>query len=57
MLELGLFEKINSNIEGHSGIAVKDREKIQIKLYNEEMDKIGNKTKFNLLKMFGIKRF
>jgi hypothetical protein len=57
MLELGLFEKINSNIGEHSGIAVKDREKIQIKLYNEEMDKIGNKTKFNLLKMFGIKRF
>jgi hypothetical protein len=27
MLELGLFEKINSNIEEHSGIAVKDREK------------------------------
>ncbi|MFC3158922.1 hypothetical protein [Chryseobacterium arachidis] len=55
MLPLGLFEKINSNLENHYGIAVKDREKIDIKIFDPENDKV--QAKFNILKLLRIKRF
>ncbi len=35
MLLLGKFEKINSNVGNHYGIVVKDREKVEIKSYQE----------------------
>lgn len=38
MLKLDLLEKINSSIENHSGIVIKNREKIQIKVFNPETD-------------------
>lgn len=38
MLKLDLLEKINSSIENHSGIVIKNREKIQIKVFNPEID-------------------
>lgn len=38
LLKLGLLEKINSSIINHSGLVVKDREKIQIKVFNPETD-------------------
>lgn len=57
MLELGLFEKISSNIKNHSGIAVKDRDKIEIKLFNEEKYLSKQDVKFSILKLFRFKRF
>lgn len=36
MLSLGKFERINSNFANHSGIVVKDREKVEIKKYRED---------------------
>ena len=55
MISLGLFEKINSNIENHFGIVVTDRIKVEVKLYkpNEELEE--EKPKFNLWKFLGLK--
>lgn len=52
MLKLGLLEKINSNIENHSGIVVKDREKIQIKVFNPETDHEKPKSTLTRLLQF-----
>lgn len=38
MLKLDLLEKINSNIKNHSGMVIKDREKIHIKVFNPDTD-------------------
>ena len=52
MLNLNLFERINSNIEHHSGVVVRDRNKIEVKVYNPEKDFV--KPKFNILKFLRI---
>jgi hypothetical protein len=54
MLNLGLFERINSNIKNHHGIVVTDREKVRIKIYNPEKDYVS--TKFDILKFLRIRR-
>ncbi|WP_185155088.1 DUF6896 domain-containing protein [Chryseobacterium sp. c4a] len=36
LFNLGLLEKINSNLEGHTGIVIKDREKIEINTFTPE---------------------
>lgn len=62
MVQLGKFEKINSNILGHFGVAVTDREKIKINVYEEETPRIDNtefklvKPKFNLWTSLGLKK-
>lgn len=38
MLQLDLLERINSNLENHSGLAIKDRDKVDIKIYNPDKD-------------------
>lgn len=53
MVDLGLFESINSNLEHHSGILVKDRNKVEVKIFNYEKNYI--KPKFNILKFLRIK--
>ena len=53
MLALGKFERINSNIKDHFGIAVTDRNKVEIKVYDPEQDYI--KPKFNFWKFIGLK--
>lgn len=49
MVELGKFEMINSNFPNQTGIVVKDREKIEIKVFQEMAiipnDKINFKIK------------
>ena len=40
MLSLGKFEKIRSNFENHFGIAVADRDKVEIEVYKEEALKL-----------------
>ncbi|SDQ71473.1 hypothetical protein SAMN05421664_2293 [Chryseobacterium soldanellicola] len=55
MVNLGLFERINSNLEHHSGIIIKDREKVEIKIFNYEKDYI--KPKFDILKLFRLKSY
>lgn len=62
MVQLGKFEKIISNISGHYGVAVTDREKIQINIYEEDIPRIDNtkfelvKPKFSLLKFLHLKK-
>ncbi|MBL1219946.1 hypothetical protein JET18_03800 [Chryseobacterium sp. L7] len=57
MLKLDLFERINSSIANHSGIAVKDRDKIQINVldpetyFAEPKSKIATILKFLKLKL------
>lgn len=53
MVNLDLFEPINSNLEYHSGIVVKDRDKIEVKIFDYEKNYI--KPKFNILKFLLIK--
>lgn len=53
MVDLGLFESINSNLENHSGIVIKDRDKVEIKIFDYEKNYI--KPKFNILKFLRIK--
>jgi hypothetical protein len=53
MLSLGIFEKINSNIENHFGIVVKDRKKINVDVYKEKSNPV-KKTRFNLFRFFGL---
>ena len=55
MLTLELLEKINSNIENHSGIVVKDREKIQIKVFNPDTD--FEKPKSKLVRLLQFLKF
>lgn len=57
MLQLGLLEQINSNLENHSGLVIKDRNKIEIKIYNPDKDykKPKFKSKFSrLIHFFNI---
>lgn len=52
MLKLDLLEKINSNIENHSGIVVKEREKIPIKVFNPETDFERPKSTITRIRQF-----
>jgi hypothetical protein len=52
MVSLGRFERINSIIENHFGIAVTDREKVEMKLYNPPKK---DSQKFNIWKFLGLK--
>jgi hypothetical protein len=54
MLSLGKFERIPSNVGNHSGIVVKDREKVKISVYKEE-NFIRSKPKFNIWKLLRLK--
>ncbi|WP_290306543.1 DUF6896 domain-containing protein [Mucilaginibacter flavus] len=54
MLAIGKFEHINSNIENHTGIAVKDRKRVPIEIYNPE-PVTTQKPKFSLLRFFHLK--
>lgn len=51
MLQLGLLERINSNLENHSGLVIKDRNKVEIKIYNPDKDYKKPKFKFGLSKL------
>lgn len=53
MLSLGKFEIISSNFKNHSGIVVKDRQKVEIKEYIPEEE--NEKRKFNFWKFIGFK--
>jgi hypothetical protein len=62
MISLGKFERITSNIDNHYGIAVTDRQKVEIKsyldlnkLYEEQNRKIV-KPKFDFWKFIGLKK-
>jgi len=52
MLSLGHLEKIHSNIEHHSGTVVKDRDKVDIKVFNPETDFVKSQSKFSGLFRF-----
>jgi hypothetical protein len=52
MLAIGKFEIISSSISNHFGIAVTDRNKIELETYWEEREK---QKKFNIWKFFGFK--
>ena len=62
MVSLGKFEKINSNVGNHFGVVVTDREKVNIKSFEEleELFKKENRqienSKFNFWKFFGLKK-
>lgn len=63
MVSLGKFEKIHSNIGGHDGTVVTDREKIEIKsnldlekTFVNHIEEIEKKSKFNLWKFLGLKK-
>lgn len=57
MLELGLYEKICSNLPGHFGVAVKDRDTAEIKIFDHEAYAHRHQSKFNILKLLAIRRF
>ncbi|AHM59240.1 hypothetical protein D770_04865 [Flammeovirgaceae bacterium 311] len=42
MLELGKFEKINSNHRGDTGVVVKDRDRIEVKINKHFVEPISN---------------
>ncbi|WP_336704087.1 hypothetical protein [Chryseobacterium indologenes] len=54
MLQLDLLERINSNLENHFGLAIKDRDKVDIKIYNPDKDyeKIEFKSRLSRLIQF-----
>ncbi|STC93595.1 DUF6896 domain-containing protein [Chryseobacterium carnipullorum] len=52
MLKLDLLEKINSSIGNHSGTVIKDREKIQIKVFNPETDFEKRQSKLTRIVQF-----
>ncbi|WON92468.1 DUF6896 domain-containing protein [Sphingobacterium sp. Lzh-3] len=63
MTALGKFEEIPSNVPGHTGVVVTDREKIEIKsdmdlekIFGKHIEEIKKKAKFNLWEFLGIKR-
>ena len=62
MISLGKFERINSNVGNHFGIVVTDREKVEIKSYEElnaqykEQNKQVENPKFSIWKFLGIKK-
>ena len=51
MLQLGLLERINSNLENHSGLVIKDRSKVEIKIYNPDKDYEKPKFKTSLSRL------
>ncbi|WP_312508097.1 DUF6896 domain-containing protein [Chryseobacterium culicis] len=51
MLQLGLLERINSNLEHHSGLVIKDRNKVKIKIYNPDKDHEKPKFQSGLLRL------
>ncbi|MCW1961010.1 DUF6896 domain-containing protein [Chryseobacterium viscerum] len=51
MLQLGLLERINSNLENHSGLVIKDRNKVEIKIYNPDKDYEKPKFQFGLSRL------
>jgi hypothetical protein len=55
MLELGKFESIPSNWPNKQGIVVKDKNKIEVKVFDASKN-YAQKPKFNLLKFLGIKK-
>lgn len=57
MIKRGLYEKIQSNLPDHSGIAVKDRDKVEVKIFDPEIHGHRRRSEFNVLKLFGIRRF
>ncbi len=57
MLDLGLLEKINSSIEWHSGLVIKDREKIEIERYDPDRDFKELKQTTRLSKLFQFFKF
>lgn len=57
MLQLGLLERINSNLENHSGLVIKDRNKVDIKIYNPDKDYKKPKFKFGLSKLLQFFNF
>jgi hypothetical protein len=59
MIELGKFERIKSNIEGHFGTVVVDRKKVRIqppKEIKEHYELQNKKSKFNFLKFIGLSK-
>ncbi len=52
MLSLGYLEKIHSNIEHYSGTVVKDRDKVDIKVFNPETDLVKSQSKLSGLFSF-----
>jgi len=61
MISLGKFEKIASNDRNYFGIVVVDRQKVEIKSYQElnkfkEKNKVNKKAKFNFWKFVGLKK-
>lgn len=63
MTTLGKFEKIPSNVPGHSGVVVTNREKVEIKsnldlekIFGKHIEEIKKKSKFNLWKFLSLKR-
>lgn len=63
MTALRKFEEILSNVPGHTGIAVTDREKVEIKsdldlekIFVKHIEEIKKKPKFNLWKFLGLKK-
>ncbi|TWI13035.1 DUF6896 domain-containing protein [Sphingobacterium siyangense] len=63
MTSLRKFEEIPSNVPGHTGIAVTDREKVEIKsdldlekIFVKHIEEIKKKSKFNLWKFLSLKR-
>lgn len=62
MISLGKFERISSNVENHFGIVIADREKLEIKSY-EELNKLYKrpnesieKPKSNFWKFIGLQK-
>jgi len=63
MTALGKFEEIPSNVGGHTGIVVTNREKVEIKpnvdlekIFVNHIEEIEKKSKFNFWKFLGLKK-
>nr|WP_315029323.1 hypothetical protein [uncultured Chryseobacterium sp.] len=57
MLQLGLLETINSNLEHHFGLVVKDREKINVKVFNFNNDSKLPKIRSRFSRLLQIFKF
>jgi hypothetical protein len=55
MIKIGKFEKIDSNISNHLGVAVKDRKKIAISIYKPE-SLSAIRSPFSLWELLGFKK-
>ena len=62
MISLGKFERISSNVGNHFGIVVTDREKVNIKSFEEleeqyeKQNRQVENSKFNVWKFLGLKK-